>query len=161
MRWSRSRKRYERQGLLVETEALERAEAECLADADVRERRRQRDEQRRSVADDRFVAELAAAVSAQFPGCPPARADRIAQHAGVRGSGRIGRTRAGRELDPDAVRLAVIAAVRHDDTSYDELLMSGVPRAAARDQVWSDIDRVLAAWRAGRSAASSRTSSTR
>src|SRR5262249_8393476 len=39
--WSRSRQRYERQGLLVEPAALERAEAECLADAEVRLRRRQ------------------------------------------------------------------------------------------------------------------------
>src|SRR5689334_57258 len=33
LKWSRARKRYERQGLLVESAALERAEAECLADA--------------------------------------------------------------------------------------------------------------------------------
>ena len=32
LRWSRARKRYERQGLLVEAEALEKAEQECLAD---------------------------------------------------------------------------------------------------------------------------------
>jgi hypothetical protein len=149
VRWSRSRKRYERQGILVETDALEQAEAECLADAEVRERRRQRDEERRAVVDDRFVADLAAAVRTQFPGCPPQRADRIARHAGTRGSGRIGRTRAGRELDPDAVRLAVIASIRHSDTDYDELLMSGVPRAAARDRVRGDVDRILARWQVG------------
>jgi len=149
VQWSRSRKRYERQGILVETDALEQAEAECLADAEVRERRRQRDEERRAVVDDRFVADLAAAVRTQFPGCPPQRADRIARHAGTRGSGRIGRTRAGRELDPDAVRLAVIASVRHGDTDYDVLLMSGVARAAARDRVRDDVDRVLARWQVG------------
>jgi hypothetical protein len=147
VRWSRSRKRYERQGVLVEHEALERAEAECLGDAELRERRRQRDEERRMVADDRFVADLGAAVRTQFPGCPPERADRIARRAGARGSGRIGRTRAGRELDADAVRLAVVAAVRHDETNYDELLMSGVGRAAARNQVRSHVDRILAEWR--------------
>lgn len=32
LKWSRARKRYERQGLLVEVEALARAEAECLPD---------------------------------------------------------------------------------------------------------------------------------
>jgi hypothetical protein len=148
VRWNRSRKRYERQGILVQHEALERAEAECLGDAESRERRRQRDEELRVVADDRFVADLATAVRTLFPGCPPERADRIARRAGARGSGRIGRTRAGRELDADAVRLAVIAAARHDDTNYDELLMSGVSRAAARNQVRSDIDRILAEWRA-------------
>jgi hypothetical protein len=34
VRFSRTRRRYERQGVLVEPEALARAEAECLADAD-------------------------------------------------------------------------------------------------------------------------------
>jgi hypothetical protein len=146
VRWSRSRKRYERQGILVEQEALERAEAECLGDAELRESRRLRDQERRLVADDRFLADLGAALRTQFPGCPPERADRIARRAGARGSGRIGRTRAGRELDPDAVRLAAIASVRHDDTNYDELLMSGVSRAAARNQVRGDVDRILTEW---------------
>src|SRR5207249_4682230 len=39
LKWSRARKRYERQGLLVEEHALERAETECLNDAEVRARR--------------------------------------------------------------------------------------------------------------------------
>ena len=41
LRFSRSRKRYERQGILVAEEALARAEEECLDDAELRERRRQ------------------------------------------------------------------------------------------------------------------------
>jgi len=36
VKWSKARKRYERQGLLVENEALENAEQECAADADQR-----------------------------------------------------------------------------------------------------------------------------
>ena len=35
LKWSRARKRYERQGLLVEEQALRRAEEECLADAEI------------------------------------------------------------------------------------------------------------------------------
>ena len=42
VRFSRARKRYERQGLLVEESALERAEAECLADEEARARGRDR-----------------------------------------------------------------------------------------------------------------------
>src|SRR5712692_6124066 len=38
VRFSRSRKRYERQGVLVEQQALARAEQECLSDAVARER---------------------------------------------------------------------------------------------------------------------------
>jgi hypothetical protein len=40
----------------------------------------------------------------------------------------------------------VIASVRHQDTDYDELLMTGVPGAVAREQVRPAVDRVLAAW---------------
>ncbi|GAI25540.1 unnamed protein product [marine sediment metagenome] len=40
LKWSRARKRYERQGLLVEDQALEQAERECLADSEVRARRK-------------------------------------------------------------------------------------------------------------------------
>ena len=47
VRFSRA-KRYERQGILVEEAALEHAEAECLADAEARARRRERDEVRRA-----------------------------------------------------------------------------------------------------------------
>jgi hypothetical protein len=33
--------------------------------------------------------------------------------------------------------------VRHEDTPYDELLMSGVGRAEARDRVRDEVHRVL------------------
>jgi hypothetical protein len=65
----------------------------------------------------------------------------------VRGSGRVGRSAAGRALDEDAVMLAVVASVRHEDTDYDRLLMAGVSRAEAREQIRDDVDRVLLAWR--------------
>ena len=38
LKWSRARKRYERQGLLVEARGLEKAEEECLADSEIRAR---------------------------------------------------------------------------------------------------------------------------
>lgn len=147
VRWSRSRKRYERQGILAETEAIEFAEQECLADAELRARRRERDEARRADEDERFQAELADAVLTLFPGCATDRANSIARHAATRGSSRIGRSAAGRALDPDAVRLAVVASVRHVDTNYDELLMSGVERGAARDRVCDRVEDVLNVWR--------------
>lgn len=146
VQWSRARKHYERQGILAEVDAIATAERDCLDDAEVRDRRRVRDAQRRLVEDEHFADDLAAAILAQFPGCSADRAERIARHAGARRSGRIGRTRAGRALDPDAVRLAVIASVRHEDTRYEDLLMDGVPRAQARDLVRGDTDQVLDAW---------------
>jgi hypothetical protein len=42
LQWSRTRQRYERQGILVEAEAIEQAEKECLADADQRRRKAER-----------------------------------------------------------------------------------------------------------------------
>jgi hypothetical protein len=148
IRWSRSRKHYERQGILAEAEAIERAEIECLSDAEVRARRGERDKARRADEDLRLAAELAAAIRALFPGCPIGRAEEIARHASTRGSGRIGRSAAGRVLDPDAVSLAVAAAVRHVDTGYDLLLMSGVDRETARRQVRERVEDVLSGWRA-------------
>ena len=147
VRFSRARKRYERQGILVEEAALAAAETQCLADEDARRRRRERDQQRRGDQDLAFQARLAEAVVRLFPGCPAERAEAIARHAGTRGSGRVGRSAAGRALDEQAIRLAVVASVRHQDTDYDALLMAGVPRTDAREQVQPDIDRALAAWR--------------
>jgi hypothetical protein len=147
VRFSRSRGRYERQGILVEQDALERAERECLADAEARARRREREHEQRGHEDLQLHARLANAIVTTFPGCPAERAQAIARHAATRGSGRIGRTAAARELDRDAVELAVVAAVRHEDTAYDELLMSGIDRAEARHLVRDDVERVLDSWR--------------
>jgi hypothetical protein len=150
VRFSRARKRYERQGILVEEEALERAEAECLADADARARRREREEERRARQDLDFQARMAREIGRLYPSCPPERSEAIARHAGARGSGRVGRSAAGRALDPEAIELAVVASVRHRDTPYDDLLMSGADRAEAREQVRPDVDRVLESWRRAR-----------
>jgi len=147
VRFSRSRKRYERQGLLVEEAAVEQAEQQCLSDEEARARRRERDRQRREVADERFQQDLAEQIGRLFPGCPPPRAAAISRHTGTRGSGRVGRSAAGRALDPDAVTRAVVASVRHEDTAYDEFLMAGVPREEARERIRADIDRVLDRWR--------------
>ena len=81
-----------------------------------------------------------------FPGCPKPRATAIAEHAALRGSGRVGRSAAAQALDEKAITLAVVASVRHQDTNYDELLMSGVPREDARDRVRPVIDAVLDTW---------------
>ena len=146
VRWSRSRKRYERQGILVEEAALDQAERECLADEDARMRRRERDRERRADEDVELQARMAAEIARLFPRCPPGRAQAIARHAALRGSGRVGRSAAGRALDEQAITLAVVASVRHQDTDYDSLLMSGVSRDVARDRIRPDIDRVLASW---------------
>jgi hypothetical protein len=55
LKWSRARKRCERQGLLVEESALQRAERECLADEEVRARRREREAKRRAIPGNNLV----------------------------------------------------------------------------------------------------------
>ena len=148
VRFSRSRKRYERQGLLVEEAALAQAEEECLEDAEKRARRQERDKLRRAEQDRDLVGSMTAAILRIFPGCPPNEARDIAEHTAVRGSGRVGRTAAGQGLEEEALTSAVIAHIRHCHTGYDELLMTGWDRDDARRHVREAIDDVLDRWRA-------------
>jgi len=148
VRFSRARKRYERQGLLVAEEAIARAEDECAADAPERAAARARTALVRQQEDREFITALAQAIAQRYPGCPAKEARRIAEHTGLRSSGRVGRSAAGRELEAGAVDLAVIAHIRHAHTNYDELLMCGTERIEAREQVRDKIQQVLAQWEA-------------
>ena len=147
--WSRTRKQYERQGFLVEPGAIERAEEECLADAEVRERRRLRDERRRADLDAEYVAAFARHVLERYPSCPPQEAQQIAGHACRRHSGRVGRWAAAKRFDSEAIDLAVRAHIRHAHTRYDELLFMGWDRGDARRAVEGDAERVDRRWVAG------------
>lgn len=149
IRFSRARERYEREGVLVEESALQEAEQKCLADEDLRAARRERDAERREQVDKVFVEIFAASILVTFPGCPRERAEAIARHTGERGSGRVGRSPAGQEREERAVTAAVVASIRHEDTEYDELLMTGVPRHEARERIRADVDRMLHEWTGG------------
>jgi hypothetical protein len=146
LKWSRARKRYERQGILVEDEALARAEAECLSDADARACRRDREADRRVQLDRDYVAVFARRVRELFPASPPGREDAIAEHACLKYSGRVGRSASAKALDRDALRLAVAAHVRHQETNYDELLASGWERHEARRKVDQQLHEILREW---------------
>jgi hypothetical protein len=147
VRFSRARKRYERQGILVEESALTRAELECLADADARSRARERRAEREAAMDAEYQAEFGRRVQERYPGCPPDKAAAIAEHACLKYSGRVGRTAAAKEFAPEALDLAVRAHVRHCYTAYDELLGGGLDRSAARSTVAARVEQVLAEWR--------------
>lgn len=148
LKWSRARKRYERQGILVEEQSLEWAEKECLADADARARRREREEKRRAEMDEQYIAEFAAHVRQMYPNCPQGTEIEIAEHACLKYSGRVGRSAAAKSYDEDAIRLAVTAHIRHRETDYDQLLSSGHERREARRRVSADVERVLTSWKA-------------
>jgi hypothetical protein len=146
LKWSRARKRYERQGLLVETQGLERAEEECLADTEVRERRREREAFRRLELDRQYVDQFAARIRELFPNCPADREQVIAEHACRKYSGRVGRSASAKALDEEAVRFAVVAHIRHRETKYDELLARGHERQEARTAVAKAVLRTLESW---------------
>lgn len=147
VRFSRSRGRYERQGILVENSALESAEQECSLDADERAKTRAIGAVRRKEQDCALIARMTEQIGILFPRCPPKEAAAIAAHTAARGSGRVGRTAAGRNLEERALAAAVTAAVRHEHTEYDALLAAGVERDLARQQVADQVQAILAAWR--------------
>jgi hypothetical protein len=146
VQYSRARKRYERQGLLVTEAGLAKAEAECAADAPARAAARASAAVVRREEDREFVAALAHAISQRYPGCPADEARSIAEHTGRRRSGRVGRSAAGRALEPAALDLAVTAHIRHAHTNYDDFLMRGTARLDARALVREKIVQVLAKW---------------
>lgn len=146
LKWSRSRRRYERQGLLVESKALETAEAACIADAPIRaERARVRAEEARA-DDQEYVARFAQEVRRRYPACPAGREHSIAEHACRKYSDRVGRTAAAKSLDSTAIDLAVVAHIRHGETEYDLLLARGMDRHEARHRISGLVDAVVRRW---------------
>jgi hypothetical protein len=151
VRFSRSRQRYERQGVLVDDEALARAERECLSDAEARRLARERAAERRQDKDADYVNAFAHRISELFPGCPVEAQRVIAEHACQKYSGRVGRSASAKELQASAVDLAVRAHVRHAHTQYDELLAGGAERNEARAVVAAGVEICLDLWQRGRS----------
>jgi hypothetical protein len=146
LKFSRARKRYERQGLLVEETGLQQAETECLADIEVRSRRAERERARREDLDYQYIEAFANRVRALFSHIPTGREQEIAEHACRKYSGRVGRSAAAKVFDEQAVRLAVLAHIRHRETDYDELLGKGWFRHEARSEVRSRVDEIADSW---------------
>ncbi len=149
VKWSKARNRFERQGILAAPEAIERARAESLADAAARETRRQRNAKVRAAEDRQYVGAMAEQIKRLFPGCPPVEAKQIAGHACAKYSGRVGRSAAAKDFEPAAIRLAVIAHIRHTHSRYDDLLAAGWSREASREKVWPQVERVMLQWQKG------------
>jgi hypothetical protein len=147
LKFSRARRHYERQGLLVEETALQQAESECLADGEIRLRRAERERIRRDELDDQYIEAFASRVRQLYPHSPPGRELEIAEHACRKYSGRVGRSAAAKSFDEQAVRLAVLAHIRHRETNYDDLLGKGWFRGDARAEVRKRLDEVAENWK--------------
>jgi hypothetical protein len=147
LKFSRARGRYERKGLLVGEDALAQAEAECLADSEVRARRNERARERRAEFDKEYVKQFAKRIRDLFPRCPENREQIIAEHACLKYSGRVGRSADAKSLDEAMVTLAVQAHIRHRETNYDSLLSKGWHRNEARAEVRHRVETLLATWR--------------
>ena len=137
VRWNSLRYRFDRQGLLADNHAVEVAALQRLSEVT-------EGHQERAPVDEEFRGVIAAAIRAQFPGCPTPRADGIAYHQALQL-----RRHSSEEPGADAVTLAVTASVMHVDTDYDEQLRAGVGVEEARAGVAARIDAVLDGWRAG------------
>ena len=146
VRWSLSRKRYERQGTLLEESAIAAAREQCAADADKREAKNAKAAIKREAEDKLYRAEFLRELKRLFPGCPEDEAAEIAMHACEKYSGRVGRSAAAKELDPQMIRLAVIAHIRHVHTGYDRFFEIGVRKPDARQMIQGKIERVLEKW---------------
>jgi hypothetical protein len=146
LKWSRARRRYERQGLLVEESGLELAEKECLIDSEYRERRREREAIRRTELDRNYIQKFAKKIREFYPGCPDGREKEIAEHACLKYSGRVGRSSHAKEFSEEAIRLAVVAHVRHTETDYDMLLAQGYDRYDARSLVEDRVSEIILKW---------------
>ena len=146
LKFSPARRRYERQGLLVEESALQQAESECLADSEIRARRAERERERREDLDHQYIEAFANRVRQLFPHCPEGREQQIAEHACRKYSGRVGRSAAAKSFSEEAVRLAVIAHIRHRETDYDNFLGSGWPRHEARGRVRDRVNQISESW---------------
>ena len=146
LKWSKARRRYERQGLLVEEPALKQSEMECMTDEDARTQRRIREAERRAKLDLTYIKLFAERIRQLYPKCLSKTAISIAEHACTKYSGRVGRSAAAKAFDKQAIHLAVVAHIRHAETPYDELLMNGWERVEARFRVEDTVRSVLEKW---------------
>src|SRR6185295_14731024 len=115
--------------------------------ADDRAKARARAAELRVVQDQELVEQMTGRILALFPRCTPREARPIAAHTATRGSGRVGRSQAGRNLEDRALFAAVAAAVRHNHTNYDELLRA---EQIATRRANASANRLRKSWRDGR-----------
>jgi hypothetical protein len=144
-KFSKSRKRNERQGVLVEPSAIEKARSECGADEFKRARQQSKNQIVREKKDSEYREAFAKKIRELYPNCPSGQEKVIAVHATEKYSGRVGRAAAAKELSPQAITLAVRAHIRHEFTNYDKLVKTHF-KEDARSAVKDAIDEIESTW---------------
>ena len=92
------------------------------------------------------MSAFACAIRLYYPVCPEGETKQIGEHACEKYSGRVGRTAAAKEFDPEAIRRAVAAHIRHVHTNYDALLARYADRQMAREEVRDRVIAILGNW---------------
>ncbi|WP_160114343.1 MULTISPECIES: DUF2293 domain-containing protein [Aquimarina] len=145
--WNQRRKRYERQGQLVEEIAIEKAKIECQNDQNIRAEKNRKAAIVREQQDREYIIKFAIAIRRRYPNCPVKREFEIAKHACQKYSGRVGRTANAKEFDVKMIDLAVEAHIRHTETNYDDQFGQGKRKKEIRTDIRSDIDQILRRWK--------------
>jgi hypothetical protein len=135
-----------RWGVLVDQQAIDRAQALCVEDAEKRAQNRVKQVAHRMKKDEEFAGKFAEKIGILCPNCPADERLAIAQHACSRGSGRVGRSASGQQLDDQAIKLAVIAHIRHVHTNYENLVYGQTEREWVRELVKPQIDAIYNSW---------------
>ena len=144
--YNRKRKRNERQGLLVEEDALDKAIQESEADQDARALQREKNAVRREKQEKEYKKLFADKMRELYPNMPKGREFEITKHACEKYSGRVGRSAEAKVLDEYMINLAVRADIRHTETDYDFFLAKYNDKRFAREMVQSKIDEVMYEW---------------
>lgn len=93
-----------------------------------------------------FVHKFAVKIREFFPACPKQRENKIAEHACLKYSGRVGRSASAKEFSEETIRLAVMVHIRHAKTDYDLLLSKGYDRWDVRSMVEKEVIEIMIKW---------------
>lgn len=145
--WNQRRKRFERKGQYVLQSAIEEAIRECVQDAHIRAEKNAKAAVKRAEEDKIYIKLFSIAIRKRYPSCPTGREYKIAEHACEKHSGRVGRTASAKEFDSNMIDLAVEAHIRHIETNYDDQFGKGLRKREIRNQVKTDVNKVMAKWK--------------
>ena len=145
--WNHRRKRYERKGQFVELSAILLAKQDCEADKGKRAESNKKAAIKREVVDKAYILEFGKAIRKRYPNCPIQREDKIAEHACLKHSGRVGRTASAKQFDNKMIDLAVEAHIRHAETNYDNEFGKGVAKKQIRANLKYDILKTMGSWK--------------